>query len=114
MSEEEKPTPEELEKLAEETEEEAIDLGGIDMSLPDADNVTMRMAVELYQQLLNYRMASLSARANKAAGNKDEASKMQIQAIYAQNMAALIQKQYPKARKRMLEDLKEQESKNVK
>jgi hypothetical protein len=97
---EEKLTKEEAEQAAAVAEAEAV-VEEVDMSLPESPALINRMAQELYSTLVQYKIIMLSVAANRAGGSAQEADKQQIQATVLKQLAALIQKEYPTARKAM-------------
>ncbi len=90
------------ENLAKEIVSDDIDMDGVDLSLPETGGMTDQMAMLLYRQLTVYHQADLMARANKAAKNSAKENEARLESITAGKAAALIQREYPTARARML------------
>jgi hypothetical protein len=101
---EEKLTAQEAEQAAAVAEAEAV-VEEVDMSLPESPALINRMAQELYSALVQYKIIILSVAANRAGGSAQEADKQQIQATVLKQLAALIQKEYPAARKAMTDSI---------
>ena len=96
-------TAPEAEKLAKDIVTDDIDMEDWDLSLPETAGQVDNMAMLLYRQLTIYHQADLMARANKAAKNSAKENEARLESITAGKAAALIQREYPTARARMME-----------